>query len=491
MGCPTEVKIGDNLVFSVTTHDPDTGVVTDAGAAPDYRVYEDVTGTAILSGTMSKLDDANTTGFYTALLACTAANGFENGKTYTIYIEATVDSDKGAISYGFKAYTVVTIPAAAGAPVGLGATGTYRYIQDVFLEVTGRADLNQDANKWMMEYFINAGQRFLDDRAAFRSQVTRYLLDIATGQTFLDVKGARIIHDVAVFTTDDDRVQLIPKTMRELTDLYPNLGTTDAGQPVYYALNPPFDSNLPLIIADESIADGDFSSATKWTLGTNWTIATGVAVHNGTPNNMSQIVADQDIALEDGEVYRVEYDLTVYVSGAVRVALGITAGELRTKTGHYVEELVCRGGLYVVFQGYDEDENATVSLTIDNVTVKKLTYKLVTTPDWAIPGSKYTQHYTSVAIAPAADRTYTIELVGKFYSTKLFTDSDVSWWTQNMPDTLVKAAAYKLEQHYRNTAGANDWLRGIDTDLEGMSSAKEMSEIYEYVDKIEDFVLEG
>jgi len=103
MGCPAEVIIGDNLVFSVTTHDPDTGVLTDAAAVPSYRIYEDETAAPILTGNMAKLDDDNTTGFYTELIACTVANGFEAGKTYTVYIEATVDSDKGGICYGFKA----------------------------------------------------------------------------------------------------------------------------------------------------------------------------------------------------------------------------------------------------------------------------------------------------------------------------------------------------------------------------------------------------
>lgn len=103
MGCPAEVFIGDNLVFSVTTHDPDTGVLTDADAVPSYRVYEDETAAAILTGTMAKLDDGNTTGFYTESIACTTENGFEDGKTYTIYIAATVDSDTGGICYGFKA----------------------------------------------------------------------------------------------------------------------------------------------------------------------------------------------------------------------------------------------------------------------------------------------------------------------------------------------------------------------------------------------------
>jgi hypothetical protein len=109
MGCPTECEIGDNLVFSVTTHDPDTGILTDADAVPVYWIYEDETGVSMnastpLSDNMAKLDDAHTTGLYSELIAVTALNGYENGKTYTVYIEATVDGDKGGISYSFKAY---------------------------------------------------------------------------------------------------------------------------------------------------------------------------------------------------------------------------------------------------------------------------------------------------------------------------------------------------------------------------------------------------
>lgn len=104
MGCPTEVEIGRNLTFSICTHDPDTGVLTDAGSNPTYRVYQATTTTPILTGTMSKLDDGNTTGFYVAAIACLSGNGFNHGFTYTVYIEATVDTDKGGISYAFTAY---------------------------------------------------------------------------------------------------------------------------------------------------------------------------------------------------------------------------------------------------------------------------------------------------------------------------------------------------------------------------------------------------
>jgi hypothetical protein len=109
MGCQGSVYLGDNLTFSICTHDADTGALTDTSAAPAYRVYEDETATAILTGTMAKLDDANTLGFYTELIACTTANGFEIGKSYTIYIEATVDGITGGIAYGFTVENVAVM----------------------------------------------------------------------------------------------------------------------------------------------------------------------------------------------------------------------------------------------------------------------------------------------------------------------------------------------------------------------------------------------
>lgn len=114
MGCQSYAILSDNLTFSITTHDPDTGVLTDADSNPTYRIYEDETATPILTGTMAKLDDANTTGFYTELIAVTAANGFEVGKSYTIYVEATVDADTGGISYAFTVrITSIIFPAGA------------------------------------------------------------------------------------------------------------------------------------------------------------------------------------------------------------------------------------------------------------------------------------------------------------------------------------------------------------------------------------------
>lgn len=85
-----EWQIDDLLTFCVQLQSFSTGAATDGDSAPTYRVYEDETGTPILTGTMALLDDANTTGFYSEQITLSAANGFEVGKCYSIRIAATV-----------------------------------------------------------------------------------------------------------------------------------------------------------------------------------------------------------------------------------------------------------------------------------------------------------------------------------------------------------------------------------------------------------------
>ena len=103
MGCQAQVNIGDYLTFSICTHDPDTGELALADFAPSYRLYEDETALPILTGIMTALDPLNTTGFYTERIHASLVNGFEIGKSYNIYVIATVDGDQGGISYAFMA----------------------------------------------------------------------------------------------------------------------------------------------------------------------------------------------------------------------------------------------------------------------------------------------------------------------------------------------------------------------------------------------------
>src|SRR3972149_8427428 len=86
----TSWKIDDLYTFTLSVNGSSGAV--DADSVPSYRVYEDETGTAILTGSMAKLDDAGTTGFYSEQLTLSAANGLEKGKSYNIIICAAVSS---------------------------------------------------------------------------------------------------------------------------------------------------------------------------------------------------------------------------------------------------------------------------------------------------------------------------------------------------------------------------------------------------------------
>lgn len=105
-------KIDDTLTFTCNTHTAATGVATDADSVPSYRVYEDETTTPILTGSMALLDGSNTAGFYSEQITLSAANGFEVGKSYSIYVSATVGGVTGTLSHAFQ---VLDAPATAAA----------------------------------------------------------------------------------------------------------------------------------------------------------------------------------------------------------------------------------------------------------------------------------------------------------------------------------------------------------------------------------------
>jgi len=73
--------------------------------------------------------------------------------------------------------------------------------------------------------------------------------------------------------------------------------------------------------------------------------------------------------------------------------------------------------------------------------------------------------YRGVLIMPPVDEAYDIEIYGKFYQVFPATDAGTNYWTIMHPFTLIKAALYQLEVGYRNTEGANDWMRAVTEDI--------------------------
>jgi hypothetical protein len=115
--------IDDVLTFYATTTRFDTGAGTDADSVPTYRVYEEETGTAILNGSMALLDSSNTAGYYSEQITLSAANGFEVGKCYSIFITATVNSVAGVTHREFVVRKKPLTATTEGRELDVTATG--------------------------------------------------------------------------------------------------------------------------------------------------------------------------------------------------------------------------------------------------------------------------------------------------------------------------------------------------------------------------------
>jgi len=146
-------KLNDYLTFTCNTHSPTTGSVSAASGAVSYSIYEDETGTAIISGSMSSLGAS--TGFYSERIQLTSVSGFENGKTYTVRIQATVEGVTAALIHTFQTDLIiegtisetqalkVLLAALAGRSSGGGTTSiTFRDTANSINRIVATVDSN-------------------------------------------------------------------------------------------------------------------------------------------------------------------------------------------------------------------------------------------------------------------------------------------------------------------------------------------------------------
>src|SRR3990170_2644336 len=98
-----EYRIDDYVTLIATTHRFSSGAAY-APTAITYRVYEDATDVEIVADTTMTNFDTQT-GFYLDRIQCTAAIGYEVGKTYTALIKATVDSIAAITAYTWRILT--------------------------------------------------------------------------------------------------------------------------------------------------------------------------------------------------------------------------------------------------------------------------------------------------------------------------------------------------------------------------------------------------
>ena len=65
-----------------------------------------------------------------------------------------------------------------------------------------------------------------------------------------------------------------------------------------------------------------------------------------------------------------------------------------------------------------------------------------------------------------------IEVIGRFFHEDLSDNTDVNYWTNIVPMTLLKAALYQLAAFYGDVKSADRWLGLIDVEGIGLEKLK-------------------
>ena len=107
----------------------------------------------------------------------------------------------------------------------------------------------------------------------------------------------------------------------------------------------------------DRVVNGNFSSATGWSLETGWNITGGAANANGTAGGA--IYQNNLIA---GNTYKITYTISNYVNGNVRCRCGSVYGTSRTASGTYVEYIAANSSLLAIY-----DYGAGGHFSIDDV----------------------------------------------------------------------------------------------------------------------------
>ena len=125
-------------------------------------------------------------------------------------------------------------------------------------------------------------------------------------------------------------------------------------------------------LGSETIINGTFDTDSDWVEGSGWSISGGVASCDGTQTAGTNLHNAAGNGLVKGKTYRVEYTITSYSAGSIRVKAGNTGyGVYRSAAGTYVENLVASGSPFT-FPTVQFNADSSFVGSIDNVSCKEM-----------------------------------------------------------------------------------------------------------------------
>jgi len=118
-------------------------------------------------------------------------------------------------------------------------------IRTQFVRQSGRHDLVDAVyNDNGADFFIQAGQRYLDRLHTYEMATQRLSPVLSQGDHYIDLDYVRSIKKIWVINSNEVRQELTEKTYRWLAKKYANPENMDEGLPLYYAIDPAFTSGL-------------------------------------------------------------------------------------------------------------------------------------------------------------------------------------------------------------------------------------------------------
>lgn len=110
-------------------------------------------------------------------------------------------------------------------------------LRQQFVKESGRYDLVVDTTNWVdngADFYLDAGQRYLERRLGIRKSVARMFQMLTAGQNYITFQYCRSILDVYIADTES-RTRLEKKTIVELREDYASMPSDlDTGTPLYY-----------------------------------------------------------------------------------------------------------------------------------------------------------------------------------------------------------------------------------------------------------------
>jgi hypothetical protein len=113
----------------------------------------------------------------------------------------------------------------------------YKLLRKQFCELSGRLDLiNEDLTDNGADFFINAGQRFLDNLCDIGKMEAKSVQSIAAGTIIVKCLDLRSVKEVRAGNSTDGLFSLDKTTVTALKNYYEKqLSSVDRGDPAFYA----------------------------------------------------------------------------------------------------------------------------------------------------------------------------------------------------------------------------------------------------------------